>query len=151
MARVLVGGTFDGLHAGHAALIGKAFSFGSPVLVCLTSDAMAAGKGAYVRPYAERKRSLEAFLGRMGWQERALIVMIEDPFSEGMRRDLSRIVVSPETRGNAERINSMRAERGLPAMEIVEVPMVLAVDGKPISDARIRKGEIGPDGSVRSQ
>ena len=150
MSYVLIGGTFDGLHKGHIEFIRKAFETGGKVLVCITSDEMARKKPLpdKIESYEKRMQDLVEFLRGEGWLERAETVKIEDPFTEGLRPELTHIIVSPETRKNAEKINDMRKEKGLDALEIVEIKWVLAEDCQPISDARIRKGEIDTNGKV---
>jgi pantetheine-phosphate adenylyltransferase len=150
MAEVVIGGTFNGLHRGHMELIEKAFSLGFPVIIGLTSDAMAKRKDVpgKIAPYAVRKKKLLEFLSFNGWLSRAGVFRIDDPFSGGLRPGLSHIVVSPGTRKNAEKINAMRKGRGLSPLRIVEVPWMLAKDGKPISGTRVRLGKIGGDGSL---
>jgi pantetheine-phosphate adenylyltransferase len=148
MAYTVVGGTFNCMHPGHVEIIGRAFSVGGKVLVCLTSDAMAGRKHVpeKIATYAERKRALTSFLSSRGFSGRAEIVMISDAFGEGMRPALTHIVVSPETKKNAETLNRMRVDEGLPPLQVIVVPWVLAHDGRPVSGVRIRKGEIGRDG-----
>lgn len=150
MSYVLVGGTFNCLHAGHEKILRKAFSLGGDVLVCLTSDTMADKKhlSEKIAGYGSRRKMLVEFLSSGNFRGRAEIVKIEDPFSEGLRPSLTHIVVSPETKANAEKINAMRAGRGLRPMKIVEVGWVLAADGKPISGKRIRRGEISGVGRL---
>jgi pantetheine-phosphate adenylyltransferase len=150
MAEVVIGGTFNGLHRGHMELLEKAFSFGCPVIIGLTSDAMAKGKDVpgKIASYAARKRKLAEFLEFNGWLLRAEIFKIEDPFSGGLHPELTHIIVSPGTRENAEKINVMRKRKGLSPLRIVEVPWVLAKDGRPISGTRMRQGKIGNDGSL---
>jgi hypothetical protein len=58
------------------------------------------------------------------------------------------MVVTRQTRGNAEKINRWRKEKGLSVLDIVEVKMELAEDGEPISSKRIRVGEIDRGGEV---
>ena len=148
---VLIGGTFDGLHKGHREFIRKAFELGGDkVLICLTSDSMMRDKvlALKIEKFGARKRKLINYLGQKKWIGRAEIVKIENPFTEGLRPGLTRIIVSRETRANAEKINAMRTERHLPPMEIVEIRWVTGEDGKPISDARIRKGEIDAEGNI---
>ncbi len=148
MSYILVGGTFNCLHRGHREFLEKAFSIGGRVLICLTSDEMAKEKhlSEKIGDFSSRKSKLEDFISSRGWLERAEIIRIEDPFSEGLRPELTHVVVSSETRSNAERINDMRMEKGLMKMEIVEIGWVMASDGKPISGSRIRSGEINLDG-----
>jgi len=78
----------------------------------------------------------------------AEIVKIDDPFTPGIRPGLTHIIVSSETRANAEKINDIRKDKGLSPLKIIEIGWVLADDGKPISDARIRKGEIDKNGNL---
>ncbi len=151
MVYILIGGTFDGLHKGHREFIRKAFTLADRVLVCVTSDRMAGRKkvSGKIESYGKRKKRLEEFLKSEGWLGKADIVKIEDPFTEGLRPELTHIVVSHETMKNAEKINSMRKEQGIRELGIIETSWVLADDGKPVSDARIRKGEIDGDGRVQ--
>jgi pantetheine-phosphate adenylyltransferase len=148
MAYTVIGGTFNCLHAGHEAMLSRAFSIGGNVLVCLTSDAMAGKKhlAERIAPYAERKKRISSFLSSHGWGRRAEVVMISGPFDEGLRPTLTHIVASEETKKNAETLNTLRIDEGLPSLEIVVVAWVMAQDGRPVSGVRIRKGEIGKDG-----
>jgi pantetheine-phosphate adenylyltransferase len=140
--KVAVGGTFDGLHRGHRALLDKAFDIGEMVLVGLTSDAFA---GKKCRSFLDRKKHLMDYLGGRRYE----IVELGDPYGPAIHDpEIGAIVVSEETRKKAEEINQIRAGKGLRPLRIVVVPMVLAADGKPISSTRIRKGEIDPEGRV---
>ncbi len=147
--KIAVGGTFDHLHDGHLALLRKAFELGEKVYLGVCSDEMARSKGCDVQPLGQRLgRVLEAVFTEFG-EERVEVTVIGDPYGPAIRDpELEAIVVSPETRGRAEEINRIRRERGLPELHIVEVPFVLAEDGKPISSSRIRKGEIDPHGKL---
>jgi cytidyltransferase-like protein len=154
MVFILIGGTFDGLHKGHREFIRKAFVLGDKVLVCLTSDEMAGRKKekpGKIEAYGKRKKRLVHFLESQGWLGKAEIVKIQDPFTEGLGPELTHIVVSRETLRNAEKINAMRKEKDLQELGIIQINWILAEDGKPISDARIRRGEIDPEGKVKKK
>ena len=142
--KVVVGGTFDFLHRGHKTLVNKAFEVGEHVIIGLTSGSMK----KHALPYEERRKKLEAFVKNKGKYE---IVEIFDPYGIAVdMKDLEAIVVSKETKARAEEINEIRKNRGLLPLKIIEISMVLAYDGKPISSTRIRKGEIKEDGSKKS-
>jgi Predicted nucleotidyltransferase len=47
-------------------------------------------------------------------------------------------------------LNQLRAERKLPPVQIITVPMFLAKDGTRISTSRIKNSEIDIDGNVLS-
>ena len=150
--KVAVGGTFDYLHNGHAAILAKAFEVGGRVLVGICSDEMQLllqKDSAGIQPLYKRKQALEALLRSKGWLERADLVVISDAFGPTVEDpDLEAIVVSPETRSRAEELNKLRVSRGLPRLEIIEIPFVLAEDGKPISSIRVRYMEIDIHGKV---
>ena len=61
--KVAVGGTFDQLHRGHRALLGKAFEVGANVVIGLTSDEFVSkmGKPHKTAPYSQRRGSLKFF------------------------------------------------------------------------------------------
>jgi inosine/xanthosine triphosphatase len=62
--------------------------------------------------------------------------------------DITALIVSPETRASAEEINRDRTLKGLNALQLIEVPHVLADDFLPISARRIMAGEIDVEGRM---
>jgi len=150
--KVVVGGTFDFFHDGHRALLKKAFEIGERVLVGVCSDEMQEllrKDSAGVRSLASRMYAVLDFVDKLGGLERADIVILTDPLGPAADdKEAQAIVVSPATRKRAEEINQRRREQGLQPLEIVEVPFVLAEDGKPISSIRIRYGEMNGHGKL---
>ncbi len=138
--KVVVGGTFDSLHKGHKHLLKKATSLGN-LKIGLTSNEMARKtKGIGVEKHEERHQSLLYFFPE------AKIEKINDSYGFALDEDFDFIVVSSETRLRAEKINSERRAIGRKNLEIVEVDLLLAEDGEPISSTRIREGEIDKEG-----
>lgn len=149
---VAVGGTFDILHAGHEKLLTLAFQLGTKVLIGMSSDRLVSRmrKNHPVKPFPERFRQLTRFLRSKGWNHRAKIVKLEDPFGPAAgRKRLDAIIVSSETRSNANRINRLRQRSGLPTLSVHAISLVKAEDGGRISDTRIRKGQIDARGRRR--
>jgi len=148
--RVAVGGTFDYLHDGHMAILAKAFEIGERVVIGIVSDEMELRKDSVgIAPLEVRMRLLLGVLKLRGWIERAEITIISNPFGPAVSDvALQAIVVSPETRARAEELNKLRALNGLAALEIVEIPFVLAEDGAPISSVRVMYGEIDVHGKL---
>ncbi len=148
MAYVAVGGTFDPLHDGHKALLGKAceLSRNGGLLVGLTSDEMVKKKGHKVRDYKSRLSEVRRFILAQGIEP--VIVRLDEPYGPAVSDDFDFIVVSPETHPGALRINEIREKKGLRPLRIVLVDYVLAKDGLPISSTRIAKGEIDEHGNI---
>jgi pantetheine-phosphate adenylyltransferase len=150
--KVVAGGTFDCFHDGHKALLQKAFEVGERVGLGICSDEMQEllrKDSAGIQPLALRMWSVLDFLQREGLLSRAEITVLSDPFGPAVEdREAQAIVVSPETRRRAEELNEMRKSNGLPPLEIVEIPFVLAEDGKPISSIRIKYGEMDEHGKI---
>ena len=144
---VVIGGTFDVLHAGHKALLREAFELGK-VGIGLTSDSMAKKmKNRAVQSFETRKKELEDFINKE-FKGEYRIVKINDEFGLTLEKDFDYIIVSPETYQTAKLINEERKKRNKKPIEIVKIDLVLAEDGKPISADRISKGEIDRYGKL---
>jgi inosine/xanthosine triphosphatase len=146
--RVGVGGTFNVLHKGHELLFETAFTVGDSVEVGLTSDEFARSiKSVPVGPYFQRKEALAKYLTRFG--KPFDIVMIADiKGTAATSETLDAIVVSPETRGQADMINEMRRRNGLRPLKVFSIREVRADDSGLISASRIVKGEIDKEGRL---
>ncbi|WP_115863306.1 phosphopantetheine adenylyltransferase [Halorussus litoreus] len=150
--KVALGGTFDPVHDGHRALFERAFELGD-VTVGLTSDELAPKtrhEDRYVRPFDERQADLEDELTTLADEYgRAFEVReLTEPTGIATEPQFDALVVSPETRDGAERINDIRADRDLDPLEIEIVPHVHAEDGDIISSTRIVRGEIDEHGRL---
>ena len=141
--RVVLGGTFDILHAGHEALLHAAFDRRpDQVVIGLTTDRFAKESRTKVNPYAVRERNLKRFLAAKKYRH-ARIEPIDDPFGPADDLpDLDVLVVSAERQPVALALNEARVAKGLRPLGIRTVPMVLAQDGLPIASRRVREGVI---------
>ncbi|HID61073.1 MAG TPA: pantetheine-phosphate adenylyltransferase [Hadesarchaea archaeon] len=150
--KIVVGGTFDCFHDGHKALLRRAFVDGERVMLGICSDKMQEllrKDSAGVPPLAMRMWSVLDFLQKEGLLGRTEITVLEDPFGPAVEDvEVQAVVVSPESRERAEKLNEMRASKGLAPLDIVEIPFVLAEDGKPISSIRVRYGEMNGRGKI---
>lgn len=161
MVRIVLGGTFESLHAGHSELIREAFGIlkeagSGAVHIGLTSDEMAAAKNHAVSDYASRERMLKDFISGLLIEtdlpaDSYLITRLDDPFGPSVSSDYDYIVVSPETRAGADKINEIRRENGLSEITVRTVDFVLAEDTIPISTTRIYNGEIDKNGHLRKK
>ena len=131
--KIVVGGTFEGLHAGHKLVLKTAFDNGGSVVVGLTSDEFATRfRSRRVTSYEQRKRRLISFLKR--FRKPYDIVEISDSYGVAtLSRAIDAIVVSEETMLRAEEINTIRFKKGLPKIVMIVVPLVLGKGGRPLS------------------
>lgn len=145
--KVVIGGTFDFFHKGHRTFLNKAFGLGS-VFIGLTSDKMALKtKKRKVQTFENREKELVNFIEN-SFEKDYIIGKIEDEFGPTLNEDFDYIVVSPETKITALRINEERRKIDREPIEIVQIEFVLADDGKPISSTRIFKREIDKEGRL---
>jgi pantetheine-phosphate adenylyltransferase len=146
--RVCLGGTFEFLHIGHQRLLEKALELAGPggtVLIGVTTDEFSRQKGIH-ETYDERVARLHRYLEDHAHGTSLCIVPLDDPYGPAVEGELDAIIVSPETKSSADNLNRERQQHGKPSLKIIEVPYVLAQDGKPVSSTRIRTGEITADG-----
>ena len=147
---VAMGGTFDVIHNGHMALLKKSFSISSKVIIGLSSDQLAVKRGkSLVNDYSKRFSLLESAIEKNFPNSSYEISKLENDFGPAVvEGSVKALVVSEETSAKGLHLNELRAERNLPSVEIVVVPMVLAKDGKAISSTRIKNSEIDSNGNL---
>ena len=147
---VAMGGTFDAIHSGHMALLNKAFSISSKVVIGLSSDQLATKKGKnLVNDYSKRLSLLKSVIEKNFPNSSYEVSKLENDFGPAViEGSVKALVVSEETSNKGLVLNELRAERNLPPVKIVLVSMVLAKDGKAISTTRIRNSEIDSNGNL---
>ena len=152
--RVVLGGTFDRLHAGHEALLRTAFEVGRTVAIGLTSERFLRDHpkplGGRIASLAWRRRALVRWLSRRYPRKRWTVRSIDDPLGGAADEAVDAVVVSADTRSGGRAVNLARRRRGRPAVPLVVVPLVLADDLEPLSSRRIRAGEVDREGHRRS-
>lgn len=149
---IATGGTFDIIHKGHIELLKKAFEISSNVIIGLTSDELAEKKGKkIINDYSTRLSSLISVIEQKFPSSSFRISKLENDFGPAVLEEgVQAMIVSEETSFQGEILNKLRAEKNLPSIKIVVVPMVLAEDGKIISTTRIRNSEIDYEGNLLS-
>ena len=147
---VAMGGTFDIIHSGHMALLNKAFSISTKVIIGVTSDQLAVKKGKNPEnDYSKRVSLLKSIIEENFPDSAYEISKLENEFGPAvLEESVKALIVSEETSDKGTLLNKLRAERNLPPVKIVVVPIVLAKDGKAISTTRIKNSEIDSHGNL---
>ena len=145
-----MGGTFDVVHIGHMALLDKAFSISSKVIIGLSSDQLAKKMGKNLtNDYIKRLSLLKSVIEKNFPNSSYEISKLENDFGPAViEGSVKALVVSEETSDKGIRLNELRAKKNLSPARIVVVPMVLAKDGKAISTTRIKNFEIDDSGNL---
>ncbi len=142
---VLMGGTFDRLHAGHQQLLKRAFEVGDYVFIGLTTDAYIQRSGKFLKemvtPYEERIFNLRRYLEEQGVLNRVIILPLEDTAGpKALDPKLEAIIISEETREGGTYVNNQRIRAGVSPMSVVVVPILNDEKGV-ISSSRLRLNE----------
>lgn len=151
--KVCIGGTFSPFHKGHKDLIKKACEIAGSkgtVFIGITSDELAQKKGINTS-YETRKKYIEQFLSKQHATSTIIIQPLYDAYGPSIEGDYDAIVVSPETKTTAEKINRKRKEQQKKSLQIIVIPFELAEDHQPISSTRIRRKEIDENGTILTQ
>jgi pantetheine-phosphate adenylyltransferase len=132
---VVLGGTFDTLHAGHVKLLATATLIGDKILIGLTSDAFASTYKQYrVRPFSARLANLRNLLSLIAPDKDVVYAEINDPHGPAVADPrLEAIVASIETAPRALEINDERP------MELVVISTVRDGYGHVLSSTYIRR------------
>ena len=147
---VATGGTFDEIHAGHVALLSRAFQAGRKVIIGVSSDEFAKKRGKRLNHNFEQrveslKKMIKKEFGDTGYE----IAKLDGDFGPAVTTgDVGELVTSSETQAKGRLLNEMRAKKGLGPVEVIAVELVKAEDGSPISSTRIRAGDIDSRGRL---
>ncbi|KLK87667.1 phosphopantetheine adenylyltransferase [Methanoculleus sediminis] len=149
--KVMVGGTFDPLHAGHRKLLARSFELAGPdgeVTIGLTTEEFAGAKVHPVHSYEKRLENITLFIREHGYTATWKVEPLADRYGSALDADFDILVVSEETFPVAVEINELRRERGKRKVDLHEISCVLAEDGRRISSTRICRGEIDRHGRL---
>ena len=147
---VATGGTFDEIHAGHVALLSKAFQAGKKVIIGVSSDEFAKKRGKRLNhDFDQRVENLKKMIKKEFGNVSYEIARLDGDFGPAVTTgDVGALVASRETKAKGKLLNEMRAKKGLKPVEVIAVELVTAEDGSPISSTRIRAGEIDNQGRL---
>jgi pantetheine-phosphate adenylyltransferase len=146
---VATGGTFDEIHAGHVALLARAFLEGDRVIIGVTSDEFVKGKKKINHGFEARVASLKKMIEKEFGDVKYEIAKLDSEFGPAVTTgDVGALVASAETQEKGARLNEIRRKNGLAPAKIIAVGLIKAQDGKPISSTRIRAGEIDAKGRL---
>ncbi|WP_415283003.1 phosphopantetheine adenylyltransferase [Candidatus Nitrososphaera sp. FF02] len=146
---VATGGTFDEIHAGHVALLARAFLEGDRVIIGVTSDEFVKGRKKINHDFETRVANLKKMIGKEFGDVKYQIAKLDSEFGPAVTTgDVGALVASVETQEKGARLNEIRRKNGLAPAEVIAVGLIKAQDGKPISSTRIRAGEIDAKGRL---
>ena len=141
-----VAGTFNVLHDGHRALIGRAFEIGDEVYIGITSDPMASASRDSLNPYRIREDAVRRYAESKNKSFR--IFPIDDMYGpDEMILSADVLVVSAETLENGKAVVEKAASAGK-RLELSVVDLVTRKDGKKISSTDIIRGECSRNGDT---
>ncbi|MEP7167477.1 MAG: pantetheine-phosphate adenylyltransferase [Candidatus Woesebacteria bacterium] len=142
-SHIVLGGTFDHLHAGHRELLSFAFSQGQKVTLGLTKASMNTSKAlsSEIQTYVSREKAITEFARSLQRDQDLCIIPIHDVFGSTLTdQTLDAIIVTPQTEKGAHFINSKRVQLGLPSLPIQACPLVKDDDGNILCSSNIRSG-----------
>lgn len=124
--KVALGGTFDRLHNGHRKLLSIGCGVCTETLVIgLMGDQLLKAKSNsdMIHPYADRYEQVHDYVSVVKPDLRAIdIVELSDPFGPALSDPaVEAIVVSSETVAGANKINSLRKEKGFCELKVVVI------------------------------
>ena len=149
---IATGGTFDIIHRGHLTLLSTAFTISDKVIIGLTSDELAEKKGKLTtNQYEKRLENLTTVISKEFPNATFQINKLDNDFGPAvLEKEVEALIVSDETSNQGPILNQLRAEKKLPPVKIITVPMFLAKDGTRISTTRIKNSEIDTEGNLLS-
>lgn len=144
-ADLIVGGTFDHLHAGHKILLSMTAFIASRKLICgitglphhnislIIDDALLKNKkfADLLESISFRTQTVRTFLTLIARNLELDLVPIQDVYGPtAYDPDISALVISEETRAGAGSIADLRWEKGLQPLEVFVIDVIGDQEGK---------------------
>jgi len=129
---VVVGGTFDHLHAGHKVLLTVAAALATRKLVVgVSGPPLLEGKqgAAILEPWKARAHRVADFVTRVRPDLPTSCEELLDGFGPSLWPEMRCLVVSAETKSGGSAVNLRRRQLGLPEVGLVVIPLVSAASG----------------------
>jgi pantetheine-phosphate adenylyltransferase len=146
---VALGGTFDHFHNGHKRIIDFAFHIADKVTIGITATQLIEKKKFQnaIEGFETRKENVLAYIESNQDIKKLQIIALKDIFGTTLQdKTLDAIIVTRESKPNAQLINIERQKLKLPLLTIVTIPFVKGDDNKIIRSQRIRSGIIDRTG-----
>ncbi len=147
--RVCVAGTFNILHKGHKKLLEKAYQTAGKngsVFIGVTKGEILDSK-PFVKSFTKRVCAIRDHVAQ-NYTTTTVITSIYDKYGPTLDEDFDAIIVTPDTIATAKEINKIRVKKYRKPLEIIQIPLVVAEDNKPISSTRIHNREIDEEGHI---
>lgn len=151
---IAVGGTFDHFHLGHMTLIDKAFEKGKKVTIgiIVKENNIQKELPMLIESFEKRKNAVIEYLEKKNWIKRSSIVPLYDQYGPTLTHtEIDAIVVSPETKKTAVKINQLRFAQGFNPLSIIIIPFQKGSHHLVISSGLIRKGQMNRAGMMFNQ
>ena len=142
----LIGGTFDRFHIGHKKLITTALKKCQRLEIWILSDSIAKSKNFNINNWDTRKNEIIDNLDSNLIDRIEFGILNDDYGPAPSHPKATAIICSEETLEICIKINKIRKNKLLNALDIIEVGHALAWDKRPVSSTRIRNGEIDRNG-----
>lgn len=146
---LVLGGTFDHLHAGHKRLIQEAFLLANHVVLGLTLPEMNRQKtfANLILPYKTRAQEIARYVRALGKFDKLEIIPIKDVFGSTLvDARLQALLVTKHTQVGASLVNRERVLRGQKPLVVHVAQLVIDQSGEILSSTRIRQGLVNRDG-----
>ncbi len=148
---LVVGGTFDRLHAGHKAFLRYAFFLSEKVYITITSDAYARLHKPQAASFEKRVKNIEKFLAKENLLQRAHIFSIDTVYGIAPEENipLQAILVTDDTLRGAQKVNEKRKALHLAPLIIEVMQRISGKTGIPLSSTYIRQGVFDRKGDLQ--
>ena len=148
---VVAAGSWDHFHQGHQIFLQAAVGAGERITVGVTSEAMIAKKpfAVSMESFERRRQNVVDYMSEQGWDTKIKLERLDDIYGPAiLDNSIEALLVTLKTKMGGELVNKALMARGMPILQLIEVPLAMAHDGKEISSQRIREGKINREGLV---